>query len=258
MLWLEIPAYAGSTRTSATPTGTAPDHPRIRGEHGSGQDGKRCGVGSSPHTRGARPSACRSCRRRGIIPAYAGSTRRGSPRRRSPADHPRIRGEHCTLVHDAFKNTGSSPHTRGARPLPDRSQARQRIIPAYAGSTTGSAAPGISAEDHPRIRGEHCCENPGTQTVSGSSPHTRGAPLSSRRISSAIRIIPAYAGSTRQILWTARRWPDHPRIRGEHVSHFVRALVASGSSPHTRGAHARAVMPDRKLRIIPAYAGSTP
>ena len=217
MLWLEIPAYAGSTRTSATPTGTAPDHPRIRGEHGSGQDGKRCGVGSSPHTRGARPSACRSCRRRGIIPAYAGSTRRGSPRRRSPADHPRIRGEHCTLVHDAFKNTGSSPHTRGARPLPDRSQARQRIIPAYAGSTPEQRRRPPCGADHPRIRGEHPVILARLVAIRGSSPHTRGAQSTSTVRPRSVGIIPAYAGSTKTSLPPGSPGSDHPRIRGEHI-----------------------------------------
>ena len=196
MLWLEIPAYAGSTRTSATPTGTAPDHPRIRGEHGSGQDGKRCGVGSSPHTRGARPSACRSCRRRGIIPAYAGSTRRGSPRRRSPADHPRIRGEHCTLVHDAFKNTGSSPHTRGARPDPPRDPRGPGIIPAYAGSTRTPHCTAAHGPDHPRIRGEHREYFAMWVLTHGSSPHTRGALTVGEGVPEVLGIIPAYAGST--------------------------------------------------------------
>ena len=74
MLWLEIPAYAGSTRTSATPTGTAPDHPRIRGEHGPGRCASGALSGLSPHTRGAHGDAALRRHRRGIIPAYAGST----------------------------------------------------------------------------------------------------------------------------------------------------------------------------------------
>ena len=155
MLWLEIPAYAGSTRTSATPTGTAPDHPRIRGEHGSGQDGKRCGVGSSPHTRGARPSACRSCRRRGIIPAYAGSTNLPARRHQIPGDHPRIRGEHAARITPQTLAGGSSPHTRGALHPRARRVQEHGIIPAYAGSTPASRSQPSPTTDHPRIRGEH-------------------------------------------------------------------------------------------------------
>ena len=49
-----IPAYAGSTDAHVGSDVTYPDHPRIRGEHGSlaNSDGISCG--SSPHTRGAR------------------------------------------------------------------------------------------------------------------------------------------------------------------------------------------------------------
>ena len=70
-------------------------------------------------------------------------------------------------------------------------------------------------------------------------------------------IIPAYAGSTACATSARRRTPDHPRIRGEHIScsRFVPAIM--GSSPHTRGAHRVLVSRVCKIRIIPAYAGST-
>ena len=176
--------------------------------------------GSSPHTRGAR-------RRAG----------RRSPRRR---DHPRIRGEHSsrTNLHDAAhgiipayagsttksvmpngKTQGSSPHTRGAL---FRYHLFQAVI-----------------EDHPRIRGEHrkyplsfrkslwiIPAYAGSTLLSlthnlpclGSSPHTRGAPMSLRWSLCSRGIIPAYAGSTMgpRNGW----WP------------------VLGSSPHTRGARA--------------------
>ena len=71
-------------------------------------------------------------------------------------DHPRIRGEHpvCAL-HQVFRS-GSSPHTRGARP--------------WFIDSRGWLA------DHPRIRGEHL----------------RGGGA----VIGAVWIIPAYAGST--------------------------------------------------------------
>mgnify|MGYP000870533973 CR=1 FL=1 len=75
-----IPAYAGSTESGPTEVLAARDHPRIRGEHPS-TIGLTVGcMGSSPHTRGAHGGRSAGRRVRGIIPAYAGSTRcRGDP-----------------------------------------------------------------------------------------------------------------------------------------------------------------------------------
>ena len=130
-----IPAYAGST---------------------IGMSSKRSNrQGSSPHTRGApdRGQARQPCD--GIIPAYAGSTPTGNSRGRSSMDHPRIRGEHEGLGQWSRRDTGSSPHTRGAPARHDHRRTTERIIPAYAGSTSEAAPSCESREDHPRIRGEH-------------------------------------------------------------------------------------------------------
>ena len=153
------------------------DHPRIRGEHD-------CGVmviagtdGSSPHTRGAPPT----------IPS----------RSVGAGDHPRIRGEHTFFALPPFRPTGSSPHTRGAPLLHHERPRRERIIPAYAGSTRQIAPIVCSIADHPRIRGEH-----------------RRTPPTGRQ---CWGIIPAYAGSTGRWLSWCRSYRDHPRIRGEHT-----------------------------------------
>ena len=89
-----IPAYAGSTQSTASSDGRRPDHPRIRGEHSKDFPMAATSFGSSPHTRGAHPSMKPSILHPRIIPAYAGSTRHRRRRPRSPWDHPRIRGEH--------------------------------------------------------------------------------------------------------------------------------------------------------------------
>src|SRR5690606_18749618 len=91
------PAYAGSTKSGPFLIEEPPDHPRIRGEH----EMRRaitppCG-GSPPHTRGARASGCGAGGAGWITPAYAGSTRRRSPRSTTSGDQPRRRGEHPTL-----------------------------------------------------------------------------------------------------------------------------------------------------------------
>ena len=152
---------------------------------------------------------------------------------------------------------GSSPHTRGAPSMAKCPGRTRRIIPAYAGSTRPWSFAGSGCLDHPRIRGEHENLPPSGAPGFGSSPHTRGALYSGTTNGPYHRIIPAYAGSTRENGTRAAHLPDHPRIRGEHDSRFLSLLFCVGSSPHTRGA--RDDPPQERLgrRIIPAYAGST-
>ena len=166
------------------------------------------------------------------------STRTSPSTSRRPRDHPRIRGEHDGTKTAQLTDTGSSPHTRGARV---------------------SKFSRVHCDwDHPRIRGEHLVV------------HSHDAALTG--------IIPAYAGSTAEksyfgiaqlgssphtrgalAVGSCNTCParDHPRIRGEHQPQisFVPLLariipayagstnlwncllvVREGSSPHTRGA----------------------
>ena len=157
-----IPAYAGSTRPSLLWHLSAPDHPRIRGEHGRRAAPTPARRGSSPHTRGARSSSTSPSPGSRIIPAYAGST--------------------ATWAGDVLALAGSSPHTRGA----------PRSCPARP----------VRYRDHPRIRGEHSVNATSTaptpriipayagstawpslisRSPTGSSPHTRGARLGGAR-----------------------------------------------------------------------------
>ena len=91
---------------------------------------------------------------------------------------------------------GSSPHTRGAQPGREAGALGEGIIPAYAGSTYLLASRAPVNPDHPRIRGEHVATVGLERKVSGSSPHTRGAPGLPGDAHDGFRIIPAYAGST--------------------------------------------------------------
>ena len=92
-------------------------------------------VGSSPHTRGAHHCLTLLCVSRGIIPAYAGSTRLSPSCSTTCRDHPRIRGEHEPVPLALEFAQGSSPHTRGAQSADNLETADTGIIPAYAGST---------------------------------------------------------------------------------------------------------------------------
>ena len=109
-----IPAYAGSTDPGAAAQKVQRDHPRIRGEHAVLSCPQTAGVGSSPHTRGARMKIYEGSKWIDIIPAYAGSTRRAGSGWGKASDHPRIRGEHRAGAALVAALAGSSPHTRGA------------------------------------------------------------------------------------------------------------------------------------------------
>ena len=74
----------------------------------------------------------------------------------------------------------------------------------------------FGAQDHPRIRGEHRRIETLEDIGFGSSPHTRGALHRRQAVRQAVRIIPAYAGSTGLCNLGPEAKPDHPRIRGEH------------------------------------------
>ena len=155
-LWRRIiPAYAGSTCRGAGFACCRGDHPRIRGEHRLDIPWPQAMQGSSPHTRGARFRTAPRGGRRWIIPAYAGSTRGVKQYASKKADHPRIRGEHTPTRSPPATGVGSSPHTRGARQASPKHGVRERIIPAYAGSTIVSPPRSTACGDHPRIRGEH-------------------------------------------------------------------------------------------------------
>ena len=216
MLWLEIPAYAGSTHPRLAPVAGRGDHPRIRGEHPDIARRARTCPGSSPHTRGAPGFSLFPRMESRIIPAYAGSTCGSIKWIPAPWDHPRIRGEHLLDGRGKPRNEGSSPHTRGALHSRARRVQEHGIIPAYAGSTPRPGAGQSPAADHPRIRGEHIVKSGVILTTRGSSPHTRGALIIFRSVAAFEGIIPAYAGSTDFDALAETFYPDHPRIRGEH------------------------------------------
>ena len=232
-----IPAYAGSTTTGSRTRSTPGDHPRIRGEHSAESQPASTAAGSSPHTRGAHGSSPLEGDAGRIIPAYAGSTLSTS-----------WGGPH---------QVGSSPHTRGALDLLEILPPDDGIIPAYAGSTVAEQCTHWASSDHPRIRGEHTSACVTRNFPTGSSPHTRGAPLRYARATLGEGIIPAYAGSTSSFPRAPTTTADHPRIRGEHDEVAGLHECELGSSPHTRGARIEGLHQPHAGGIIPAYAGST-
>ena len=74
---------------------------------------------------------------------------------------------------------------------------------------------------------------------------------------SAMRIIPAYAGSTEATARPSGSRGDHPRVCGEHLMKGAELPEMSGSSPRMRGAPQSCRRRSIGTGIIPAYAGST-
>ena len=88
-----IPAYAGNTSGEAKNVLMASDHPRVCGEHAGSLASNVGAKGSSPRMRGTLAVERDLHDRTGIIPAYAGNTKRWTRQRSSRwGSSPRMRG----------------------------------------------------------------------------------------------------------------------------------------------------------------------
>ena len=219
------------TRTKAM------DHPRVCGEHIMGIRELPIESGSSPRMRGAPDHVHRRLQRRGIIPAYAGSTLPVPNSSTTQWDHPRVCGEHFLFATSFASAEGSSPRMRGALASVLHVPLLRGIIPAYAGSTSDTRSSRLADWDHPRVCGEHIVYSLLMLRYTGSSPRMRGALSFGYRGLLLAGIIPAYAGST------------------FYLAHGIPFFL--GSSPRMRGARRKGVWYPCLHGIIPAYAGST-
>ena len=171
-----IPAHAGKTAEEEAIHVRPPAHPRSRGENGDGPRYAKRGQGSSPLTRG-KLAACELLQGVGrLIPAHAGKTTRLKASCADSPAHPRSRGENVSTATPPARQPGSSPLTRGKRPVPDRHRERPGLIPAHAGKTTAAVAARPHGPAHPRSRGENVVATISAAGVAGSSPLTRGKP----------------------------------------------------------------------------------
>ena len=129
------PACAGNTEAINETKEVLEDHPRMRGEHGTGIVVPLPILGSPPHARGTPAEAMKCKGKDRITPACAGNTRRLGLGRHQGQDHPRMRGEHIISFFHPSTSSGSPPHARGTL---ERSALRarvERITPACAGNT---------------------------------------------------------------------------------------------------------------------------
>ena len=94
-------------------------------------------------------------------------------------------------------DTGSSPLTRGKRFISSLVTLWLRLIPAHAGKTACECPDADGGGAHPRSRGENINTWGGANTMSGSSPLTRGKPGGTPVRPPPIGLIPAHAGKTK-------------------------------------------------------------
>ena len=157
------------------------DHPRLRGEKSFKSESVLPVLGSPPLTRGkviypfchvngkGSPPLTRGKVWRGqkygatgrITPAYAGKSSSTPSATSAARDHPRLRGEKCSVQLSSFFEKGSPPLTRGKVLFRCSRTNGNRITPAYAGKSSALRFTRARPTDHPRLRGEkakHSCK----------------------------------------------------------------------------------------------------
>ena len=172
---------------------------------------------------------------------------------------------------------GSSPLTRGKLHAVCGELRRDGLIPAHAGKTVDKARTITANRAHPRSRGENAPIATTIRPIGGSSPLTRGKQATHHGLQDHLGLIPAHAGKTWSPLaattatWlipahagkttattsTALRPRAHPRSRGENGNERKAEMIASGSSPLTRGKPVFQVPRCIVDGLIPAHAGKT-
>ena len=95
------------------------------------------------------------------------------------------------------------------------------------------------------------------ELMPGSSPLTRGKPMTMPRCPALMRLIPAHAGKTQSDRYPTHETRAHPRSRGENTRPASIDGWSMGSSPLTRGKQVRERVCLRPGGLIPAHAGKT-
>ena len=176
---------------------------------------------------------------------------------RGRQEHPRARGENSISDAELLERLGTSPRTRGKPTIANSNMCSRRNIPAHAGKTIQAVYQHQESPEHPRARGENITPVTTPVTEFGTSPRTRGKPVSLSYCYQHIRNIPAHAGKTlmRGLIW--RLIWEHPRARGENENASPKRSRIQGTSPRTRGKQPAEMIPDRPAGNIPAHAGKT-
>ncbi len=167
-----------------------------------------------------------------------------------------MRGERVRKGQQTQSQNGSSPHARGTHSAATSNRPPWRFIPACAGNARPAFPVSTPRPVHPRMRGERGRPIDQETAIDGSSPHARGTHGSGGLGRGNSRFIPACAGNATARSIDFSNLTVHPRMRGERAILVVRAMWATGSSPHARGTHAAYLFDTARKRFIPACAGN--
>ena len=233
-------------------------HPHSRGENKARPYAGSLAWGSSPLTRGKLRGGRHFDLDPGLIPTHAGKTRRPCERSRGSRAHPHSRGENVFASGSAKNVPGSSPLTRGKHAGDGGRTRRDRLIPTHAGKTRFRGSSTDTATAHPHSRGENLGDDPDVHRAAGSSPLTRGKPLTAAARSPSMGLIPTHAGKTAQRHATAFKAQAHPHSRGENKKPTMTTIGSLGSSPLTRGKRTGNREQGDTPWLIPTHAGKTP
>ena len=136
-----------------------------------------------PRSRGENPvERCSDIRRQGSSPLTRGKRRATKPARPRAVAHPRSRGENVQQLPSRILGVGSSPLTRGKLTEQARKKETTRLIPAHAGKTERCPGGHGRGRAHPRSRGENGDTLKPETWGAGSSPLTRGKPVTQQLI----------------------------------------------------------------------------
>ena len=171
--------------------------------------------------------------------------------------HPRVGGENERAREDAGIPWGSSPRGRGKRSTGLASSQPRRLIPAWAGKTRRSPPSARQPRAHPRVGGENVPYTNDGFGQRGSSPRGRGKRRSCDDHDVIEGLIPAWAGKTSGSRKTRDLSTAHPRVGGENVSLDKAGHGVFGSSPRGRGKQGDWSGLQRRVGLIPAWAGKT-
>ena len=233
------PRVRGTPLVTERPQHLITVHPRVCGEHFLSTKLQAHGAGPSPRVRGTRSQ------KHAMMVATS--------------VHPRVCGEHGFSASQILNHGGPSPRVRGTHQAVVNGLEEVRSIPACAGNTALPLLVVKLRTVHPRVCGEHfgarfrreggmrsipaCAGNTlvyriSWETISGPSPRVRGTLISA------------------VLAWSLV--PVHPRVCGEHHTHFCIPGHGTRSIPACAGNTLQALAVLQALaRSIPACAGNT-
>ena len=229
----------------------------MRGDHVSGMSRRTWPIGTPPRARGSLLVTLRRVEPGGNTPACAGITRTRAPIAAISWEHPRVRGDHIPTGVYVWPRFGTPPRARGSQDAPSTAGNRDGNTPACAGITSAPACILTFMEEHPRVRGDHPMNLWSCTGPRGTPPRARGSRGSRRARQRRRRNTPACAGITGGRPGAGWLPPEHPRVRGDHLSESPNLSACPGTPPRARGSP----FGDRDHRHIlgntPACAGIT-